>query len=345
MVSSPAESSQYQHGNSPDNGERDSLVVPCASVQPLALLRVKVVGEDHAPLGLIAVEIVSAENRHLRSLTSRDGVCEFRGIPPGTYRLSLFELDKEAWEHIGTGQITEAPAGLVAADGWDVWSPPVVEQGMSYRIKQSECVAKIAFRHGFFPQTIWEDPKNTQLRRIRADLHIVAADDDVYIPPRRRGELAVQAGQSVSLLRKGVPERLRVRFLDVEHRPRVGVPFVLFVTLANGEECPEQEGYTDEAGFIDLPVSPDAAIANLFLDPAGSQEEIQLDLGFLDPAESNAGLQQRLNNLGYACGDEDGVAGELTRQAVAQLQADAGLSATGEMDSITRQKIISLTLS
>ncbi len=54
---------------------------------------------------------------------------------------------------------------------------------------------------------------------------------------------------------------------------------------------------------------------------------------------SLAALQQRLLNLGYDCGGEDGQAGAGTRAALLRFQAENGLQQSGEMDGPTRDAL------
>ena len=44
------------------------------------------------------------------------------------------------------------------------------------------------------------------------------------------------------------------------------------------------------------------------------------------------GLQDRLNNLGYYCGEEYGEIGEYTQEAIREFQNDYELLDTGEVD-------------
>jgi hypothetical protein len=38
-----------------------------------------------------------------------------------------------------------------------------------YTVKQGDCISNIAFKYGFFPDTIWNDSKNSKLRQDRKD--------------------------------------------------------------------------------------------------------------------------------------------------------------------------------
>jgi peptidoglycan hydrolase-like protein with peptidoglycan-binding domain len=62
----------------------------------------------------------------------------------------------------------------------------------------------------------------------------------------------------------------------------------------------------------------------------------------LNPIDTVSGIKQRLNNLGYHCGDESEEETDAVLEAVLQFQKDNGLKETGEFDDATRAKLESL---
>lgn len=330
-----------QEADAQSTAKMDSAATaPCPASRPLAAIRVVVVGEDDAPLPGIVVELVDAARRVLRQTTARDGACQIDGLEPGQYSLSLCELDSEAWEVVETVVMASPTAPMAPASNWQDRPSAPPGQGHRQRVGMGMCLAKIAYRFGFFPETIWRHPENAALRQKRADLHILAADDEVYIPAPHRREVKASTGTAVMLRRRGVPERLRIRFLDRHGAPRAGLPFVLFVELPDGDICPARDGVTDPDGILDLPVSPAASSGTLRLDPDGCNETYEFDFAYLDPIEETSGVQARLNNLGYGCGDADGVLGPLTRAALRRFQADEGLPPTGDADPLSLQRLV-----
>jgi N-acetylmuramoyl-L-alanine amidase len=61
-------------------------------------------------------------------------------------------------------------------------------------------------------------------------------------------------------------------------------------------------------------------------------ESFTIKLAHVDPLHTIEGLQDRLNSLGYRCGDEHGQIGPETEQAIREFQADYGLPETGQVD-------------
>jgi peptidoglycan hydrolase-like protein with peptidoglycan-binding domain len=52
-------------------------------------------------------------------------------------------------------------------------------------------------------------------------------------------------------------------------------------------------------------------------------------------------VQARLNNLGFDCGEPDGVLDDETKSAIRAFQVLTGLEATGEIDGALREKLLS----
>ncbi len=65
---------------------------------------------------------------------------------------------------------------------------------------------------------------------------------------------------------------------------------------------------------------------------SGPFEAIFFKLAHLDPLNTIEGIQDRLNNLGYSCGEEHGEIGEQTAAALREFQAEHGLPESGNVD-------------
>jgi len=308
-------------------------------------VEVVVKGMDDQPVAEVAVQLQNDAHLVLRAKTSRDGVVQFGGLDEGTYRLSLWELDGDAWEMTGDkrlplgGRNQEKPAPWTSPPN----APPA--QGFTHRIVQGECVAQLGYRYGFFPETIWDHPRNRALRAERSNLHILQPDDFVFIPAKKPRDIAVRTGLRTTLLRKGVPEELNVRFLRDDDSPRADEPFLLSITTASGALVSDIKGTTDARGFVHASIPPDATVAHIVLGKGSRQEVFELDLGYVNPIDSIAGVQARLNALGYPCGNEDNELGERTGQALRTFQQDRGLEVTGKPDEPTKKKLLEVSLS
>ncbi len=201
-------------------------------------------------------------------------------------------------------------------------------------VEQGDSVASIAYERGLFWETVWNHPDNAELKERRAGPNILLAGDVVFVPDKELKQESVNSGQSHRFRRKGVPERLGFRLLDEENAPRANVPYVL--------EIDENrfEGTTDEEGFVEVPIVPNARSGRLIVGESGG-EEYQILLSHLDPIDEISGIQARLNNLGYnrVVGDTDGELGPETTAALRAFQREHNLPVTGELDDATRSEL------
>jgi hypothetical protein len=199
-------------------------------------------------------------------------------------------------------------------------------------VRQGESIESIARRHGFLPQTIWDDPDNAQLKRERKDPSMLLPGDRLRVPERRRREEPGADAQRHKFRRKGLPSKLRVKVLR-DGQPRANEPYVLSVDgqLSRGD--------LDGDGVIEIPVPPNARHGRLTVGKDESDQQVfELHLSGLDPIDAVSGVQQRLCNLGYPC-PKSGSLDPETRSALADFQRVFGIEATGEPDQTTRDRL------
>jgi N-acetylmuramoyl-L-alanine amidase len=104
------------------------------------------------------------------------------------------------------------------------------------------------------------------------------------------------------------------------------------------------EGTTGGDGRIEHPIAPDLQSAVLdfrYQKPNGVtvHQSWNLKLGHLDDVATPSGLQARLNNLGFDCGDVDGVIGPKTETAIRGFQESEGLDVDGIAGPQTQAKL------
>jgi hypothetical protein len=201
-----------------------------------------------------------------------------------------------------------------------------------YTAQKGDCISSIAFKNGFFWQTLWDDPKNADLRKLRKDPNVLAEGDSVFIPDLRKATEDCPTDAQHSFVLKGVPAKLKLRLL-VNKQPRKNVPYTLII---DGKSF---KGQTDSDGRLEQPIPPDASQGKLVIVSNGVTEEHALVLGDLDPLDKNTGIKDRLVNLGYACDTDSDAMTDKFRQALSDFQADNKLPQTGEPDAATQQKL------
>lgn len=237
--------------------------------------------------------------------------------------------------------------------------------GKHHTVQQGESVESIAFTAGHFWETVWKHPDNAALRELRRSPHVLLPGDVVFVPPLEQKEIERPTGQQHPFHRKGVPSRLKVRFL-VDDKPRASAAYAFFI---DGKR--EKDGQTDGDGLLDEPVSPLARRAEVHFtaepppepaEPANFDDQgpdivqeprpaakdppaepppliYTFDLRHLDPTSEISGLQGRLRHLGYAVGAPDGTLDPRSEEALRAFQTDHDLEVTGELDQATQDRL------
>jgi hypothetical protein len=203
-----------------------------------------------------------------------------------------------------------------------------------HNVEQGDCLLSIAEEHGFFWETLWDHPKNAELKKKRKDPAILFPGDEVFVPDKRLKELNEPTNQVHKYRLKNVPAKFHVRLLDDDGKPRANLEYVLEI------EGKEFKGKTDSEGAIKISVPPGAKTGRLVL--VSEDEEYELALGSLDPIEEITGVQARLRGLGYYDETVDGELTPETEEAVREFQEDYKLEITGKIDDSLRNKLKSV---
>jgi N-acetylmuramoyl-L-alanine amidase len=205
---------------------------------------------------------------------------------------------------------------------------------IDHRVKAQECLSSIAEEYGFFPGTIWDDPRNADLRRERVDGNVLREGDVVVVPDlRQRGEKIATAKRH-RFRRKGVPEILRLRLCDPRGRPRAGLSYVLVI------DGVPKDGTTDSDGRIKVWIPTGAKRGELRVSEKGRVEIHPLTFSALVPLDGEDGVRQRLLNLGYLA-EADADDAEVER-GLRRFQEDHKVPVTGLCDDATKRAIEAL---
>jgi hypothetical protein len=205
--------------------------------------------------------------------------------------------------------------------------------GIEYIVKQGECISNIALSHGLTPDKIWNHPKNSKLKKIRKDENILLPGDTVYVPEKQFKEESFLTEKRQLFRKLGYPVRLQIQLLDAENESRSGIDYIISI---DGDIY---RGVTDSDGWIKKTILPNAIIGKLIVIDEDNEEEYELKLGYLNPSDEITGAQQRLNNLGFDCGNEKGNLGPQTKESIEQFQKRYNLDKTGALDSVTVSKL------
>jgi hypothetical protein len=200
-----------------------------------------------------------------------------------------------------------------------------------YVVKQGECISSIAKDQGYFWETIWNDPGNTQLRETRRNPHILLPGDRVVIPARTPKRETGGTEMRHRFCRKGEPSWLRI-LVKKNDVPQANEPYVLQI------DALRFTGTTDGQGGLRERIPGNAKGGTLYV--GANQERYDIQIGHMDPIDAITGIQARLNNLGFLCGPPDGTLSAATIQAIRGFQAQHKLPISGQPDEGTRRKLV-----
>jgi hypothetical protein len=196
---------------------------------------------------------------------------------------------------------------------------------IEHTVSQGECLSSISAHYGFTWQTIWEHGLNAELKQLRKDPNVLFPGDVVKIPDRALKEESRGTDARHRFQKKGTPAKLKIRLL-LNDKPR---PERRYRLCIDGTWI---KGQTDGAGFLEVKIPPHARQGELYVEEDGFEDVFQLQLGELDPIDTDEGVVKRLANLGYAT-TPDLAAG------LRSFQHASGLTVTGTLDNATRAKL------
>ncbi|MEZ4297448.1 MAG: peptidoglycan-binding protein [Polyangiaceae bacterium] len=200
-----------------------------------------------------------------------------------------------------------------------------------YTVLPGDHLARIAARFGFFDErTIWDDPANAELRKLRPNPEVLLPGDVVTIPDKQPRNEEGQTDRRHTFIVRRNKLRLRIAVRDRFHVPQANLPVEL--ELEGDSSSP----VTDGQAIVERPISPTTESGHL----SALGDEVAVRVGFLDPVESRSGWKARLDNLGYAAGPVDASTPIEERSALEELQCDFGLPVTGAPDAATLQKLL-----
>jgi hypothetical protein len=220
---------------------------------------------------------------------------------------------------------------------------------MDYTVQQGDCMSSIAYENGFFWKTLWNLPQNAALKAKRKNPNVLLAGDIVYIPDLRVKQEPRPTDARHQFVKLGVPEKLNIKLLDYNHKPRPNVDYILVV------DGVLRKGTTDGGGLITEPIPPNAKKGKLTfaappdVDGTGKpistkpkKQVMTLQLGHLNPISEVSGLKARLSNLGLYKGPIDETLDNNARQAISAFQARQRIPVTGAADAATQQAVQAL---
>lgn len=201
---------------------------------------------------------------------------------------------------------------------------------MYYTVKQGDCIASIAAKHGMPWKLLWEAGQNQELRDKRKDPNVLHPGDKVFVPDRTRKMESAETKKRHTFQVKLEKATLHLK-LTANLKPLPNEPYVLGLL---GEEI---EGKTDGSGKLKADIPADLSTVTLFLPKR--RQRYTLALGHIDPAKQASGAQGRLRNFRLYEGGIHGDLDDETKQAISDFQRIKGIEPTGELDDKTAKAL------
>lgn len=200
-------------------------------------------------------------------------------------------------------------------------------------------MSSIAYENGFFWKTLWNLSENATLKAKRKNPNVLMTGDSVHLP-----DLTVRQEPGATEMRhkfmlKGVPEVFHMTLLDVDHKPRANLSYVIVI------DGNSRNGQTDSQGQLKESIPPNAKTGKLIVaappDRTGKPKKqiMMLQLGNLNPISEVSGLKSRLTNLGFYTGPIDENLDAAAKQAIRSFQTKQSLPVTGLADNATNAKL------
>jgi len=199
-----------------------------------------------------------------------------------------------------------------------------------YKVKQGDCLSRVARRFHSTVDKLSELPENRHLHENGRTRDILAPGDIVFIPEVavRSEKVSTEARHKFKL--KPGPEMEVALRLEIENRPRVGLACELVLDEIEGP-ANVVEAFTDENGVVRFDIPPRASSGVLKID---TFESYHLLFANLDPVTTVSGARQRLANLGHFV-DGNNELDENTKRAFLNFQKDEGITESGLLDEDT----------
>ena len=202
----------------------------------------------------------------------------------------------------------------------------MAEAGNIYKVKQGDTLASLGHSNGLSWKSIWEDPRNRDLRSRRKHPNILAPGDEVFIPGIYRKEISASTEARHKFRFNGALSMFKMQFVNDQGESFAGEPYLLTI------EGRHLRGKLDENGWICVHIPPNARSGRIEIGEDGMIESCNLLFGHLDPIEEISGVQARLQNLGYYGGPVDGQESPILAASIASFRSDEGLSEDGGID-------------
>lgn len=202
-------------------------------------------------------------------------------------------------------------------------------------VAQGECLSSIAKRFGITDwRIIYNHGENAPFRQKRPNPNILYPGDELLVPDPELREEDCCTDQRHSFVRKGYTTTLHLIVEDEMGRPFQSKEYDL--TVGNHT----YHGTTGSDGSIQQRIAANETTGELTVHAWGGGFSWTLDIGHLDPDDTDEGIKHRLHNLGFDMESADRGWDDASIGSLKAFQYAAQLPVTGEVDDATRSKLL-----
>ena len=187
-------------------------------------------------------------------------------------------------------------------------------------------------RFGLSWEAVWNHPDNASLRQARRNPNVLLPGDVVRVPDCKPKVFFVETGKTHTFVLSRAESSVLDLVLVQDEKPRANEDCTVIV-----RGSPDVPATTDALGRLKTTIP--AKTKRVTIRMSSDAFAFEIDLGHIDPIDTITGVQGRLLVLGYHCGDDDGVLGTATRQALFRFRKDNGLTPDGELNGVVRAKL------
>ena len=221
-----------------------------------------------------------------------------------------------------------------------------------YNPKEDEDWFLVAKAFGFRNwRTIYNHENNESLRK-RQDPYDLHKEDKVFIPDKQPKDHQCDTNKKHTFTLPTPTRPFSLVLEDDDEDPYSDTKYEIWIEgkkYVGKNDDPEKVKRTREDGLIyeEVPVVGKLEV-RVWYEKGGENdpdacEKYEIEMGHMDPIDTVEGIQHRLENLGYSCGeDSHGTLGTDTKKALKAFQSDWGLKESGEIDEDTKAALLQM---
>lgn len=204
----------------------------------------------------------------------------------------------------------------------------------NHNVEQGECTNSIAYKEGVLPTSIWDEDKNTDIKKDRVDQNVLMPGDTIVIPDIKTKDEQKQTDSAHKFKLKNALVKLQL-ILKYHDEPLKNKSYKLTLDINQQNYA----GQTKDDGKIEVSIPVYAKTGELTVGKGEEEIKFKLNLGHLNPPDKVSGIKQRLHNLGYDIGKIDDIEDKSFENVLKLFESENELPHTGKSDANNQAKL------